>query len=187
MVYCFLKAREKIVLDARQANERIAGEFEQSVSAVTQSVAGTVLMLKKSAHELAQIADVAGDEAGDAVGFAETAGRAANTVAAGVCELSVSIGEIAIKVSKQNELTDEANKQTDGGGKSIGSLAKQSRTIGEATRAIVRIAERTDLLSLNAAIEAASSTPSGRGFSVVAQEVKLLAGQAGQAQRRRTA
>ena len=63
----------------------------------------------------------------------------------------------------------------------MGSLAKRSDTIGEATSAIVRIAERTNLLSLNAAIEAARAGAAGRGFTVVAQEVKALANQAGEA------
>lgn len=63
----------------------------------------------------------------------------------------------------------------------MGGLSIHSDTIGEATRAIVRIAERTNLLSLNAAIEAASAGEAGRGFTIVAQEVKALAMQASQA------
>ena len=63
----------------------------------------------------------------------------------------------------------------------MGSLAQHSDTIGEATRAIARIAERTNLLALNAAIEAASAGAQGKGFTIVAQEVKSLARQAGNA------
>ncbi|EAQ30429.1 hypothetical protein NAP1_06615 [Erythrobacter sp. NAP1] len=169
---------EQLSAAHRRSNERIAADFEQTISAVTHSVASTVSMLERSARGLKAIAQEAGEEANDVANCAEGASRAANVVAAGVAELSVAISEISALVRKQSDLSIEANSRSESGGQAIGSLSEQSRTIGEATRAIVRIAERTDLLSLNAAIEAASAGKSGRGFSIVAQEVKALASQA---------
>jgi methyl-accepting chemotaxis protein len=161
--------------------ERVAQEFEGTVNAVTRSVASTAQLLEDAAGQLKLISDATGNEARVAVGSAENASRAANTVAAGVAELSLAIAEVAVNVDQQSELTHLATERSEGGGRAIGSLTDQSRTIGEATRAIVRIAERTNLLSLNAAIEAASAGASGRGFSIVAHEVKVLAQQAGTA------
>lgn len=161
--------------------EAMAAEFEIAVNAVIQSVVGTGHVLEQSAQALKRSAATAGEEARQVVGAAETASKAANVVAAGVAELSMAINEIAYNVGQQSELTDHATQRADGGGKAICSLSQQSRTIGEATRAIVRIAERTNLLSLNAAIEAASAGASGRGFNIVATEVKLLASQASEA------
>lgn len=175
------RARTDIIAARKAAYENIAAQFEQSVIAVTTSVANTADLLQRSARDLKLLADKAGEEASDVAGGAESASRAANTVAAGVAELSLSIAEVAVHAGQQSELTSLATERSGGGGQAIGSLAQHSLTIGQATRAIARIAERTNLLSLNATIEAASAGEAGRGFSTVAYEVKVLADQAAQA------
>ncbi len=173
--------RAETIANRKAEYANVAAEFERSISGVTHAVAQTAEMLGRSARGLKNMATEAGTEARDVAGSAESASRAANTVAAGVAEMSLSISAIAANVGQQSELTARATERSGGGGQAIGSLSQQSRTIGEATRAIVRIAERTNLLSLNAAIEAASAGVAGRGFTIVAQEVKSLATQAGEA------
>ncbi|WP_299192998.1 methyl-accepting chemotaxis protein [uncultured Erythrobacter sp.] len=175
------KEREEVAARRRAEYAAVAEDFERSVNAVTHSVAATSQLMERTARSLTKLAEQAGDDARDVLGSAETASKAANTVARGVAELSSSIANISVNVSQQTELTARATDKSGGGGQAVGSLTEQSKTIGEATRAIVRIAERTNLLSLNAAIEAATAGASGRGFTIVAQEVKALANQAGQA------
>ncbi|MBK6851805.1 MAG: hypothetical protein IPG93_09365 [Burkholderiales bacterium] len=63
----------------------------------------------------------------------------------------------------------------------IDTLSAQARNIGDVAGAITRITSQTNLLALNAAVEAARAGEHGRGFAIVAQEVKLLAGQTAQA------
>ncbi len=175
------RVRKEIIEVRRAEYETVASQFESSISDVTHAVAATATMLERSARSLKTLAASAGQEANDVVNSARSASRSAGIVAKGVSEISVSIASIAARVNEQSGLTAEAQSRTGNGGSAIGTLAERSKTIGETTHTIVRIAERTDLLSLNAAIEAASAGPSGRGFTIVAQEVKVLANQAAHA------
>lgn len=174
--------RQNAVLERRRAEyDKVAAAFEESMSAVTQSVARTTQLLESGANQLKLNANQTGNDAREVFNCAESASRAANTVAVGVAELSMSISEVADNANQQSTLSKEASIRSIGGGEAIEMLTEQSQTIGEATRSIVRIAERTNLLSLNAAIEAASAGEAGRGFSIVANEVKQLAAQASDA------
>ena len=161
--------------------KRIAQDFEASFSVVTSAIAASTTRLERTTKALNTVAVDAGSNAADVAQAAQSASNATNNVAQGVSELSASIAGIAVNVSQQNALTTHATERSSHGGNAVESLARHTHTIGEATRAIVRIAERTNLLSLNAAIEAASAGPAGRGFTIVAQEVKALAMQASEA------
>ena len=177
--------REKNAAEQETARKRelrhIAGRFEESISVVIRSTSQTAALLERTTRSLRVIAHDAGQSASEVSQGAADASHAARMVASGVTELSASIAEIAADVNNQSDLASQATERSVAGGEAVGGLARHSHTIGEATRAIVRIAERTNLLSLNAAIEAASAGASGRGFTIVAQEVKALARQASEA------
>ncbi|MEM1053419.1 MAG: methyl-accepting chemotaxis protein, partial [Pseudomonadota bacterium] len=176
-----LKHHDKIITKHKAECEEISAALAESINTATNAVTNTVKTLERSAHQLKVNADQAGEDANKVVSSAETASRVANTVAAGVAELSVAIAEVAENAGQQTELSNEASEVSGGGGEAVQTLTEQSETISEATRSIVRIAERTNLLSFNAAIEAASAGSAGRGFSIVANEVKQLAAQASEA------
>ncbi len=123
-------------------------------------------------------------EIGDASHQAATASQATeqttvgiNAVASGAEELSASISEISRQVAVALENSREAVVENTRAHEVVSALTQTAQRIGLVIDLITKIAGQTNLLALNATIEAARAGEAGRGFSVVATEVKQLAGQ----------
>ncbi|MFC7292478.1 methyl-accepting chemotaxis protein [Hirschia litorea] len=111
----------------------------------------------------------------------EEATASVQAMAAGAEELSASAVAIASQLSKATEATREAVTTAKATNSVVSGLTESARKISEVIRLISDIAEQTNLLALNATIEAARAGEAGKGFAVVASEVKGLADQSAKA------
>ena len=95
-----------------------------------------------------------------------------------------AIAEISDQVQRGSQLGRQAVVRANASRATIDALTKAANQIGDIVSVIDQIAAQTNLLALNATIEAARAGEAGRGFSVVASEVKILATQTGQSTER---
>ncbi|WP_043878830.1 methyl-accepting chemotaxis protein [Azorhizobium caulinodans] len=111
----------------------------------------------------------------------QTAAHNMQSVATGAGQLAASVDDISRQVQQSSELSVAAVEQGNRTNEIVASLSGAAEKIGHVVELINSIAAQTNLLALNATIEAARAGEAGKGFSVVAQEVKSLAGQTSKA------
>lgn len=103
------------------------------------------------------------------------------SVAAGSTQLADSVTEISQRVARAGEIANEAVAKSHTAADFMRALSQSADKISNVVSLISDIAEQTNLLALNATIEAARAGEAGKGFAVVASEVKALAGQSARA------
>jgi methyl-accepting chemotaxis protein len=157
--------------------DRFGGEVEATVAdlgRIADQMAGAAGQLAAAADQASRRADGAAAASGEASGNVRDIASAAE-------ELSSSVMEIDRQVSHSNTIAAKAVGEAERTNAEIKALDEAAKRIGDVVKLITAIAEQTNLLALNATIEAARAGEAGRGFAVVASEVKALAGQTAKA------
>jgi len=163
--------------EKKQAMHDLADKFDKKVSGMIHSVAAAATQLSQTAEAMGgNISDV-GNKANDTAQSSQSTLQNVNTVASASEEMAASVREISSQVTKSTEVVNEAVRKAENAGTSAASLEKATTEMGSVVALIRDIAEQINLLALNATIEAARAGDAGKGFSVVAAEVKNLATQ----------
>src|SRR3990170_4976128 len=179
-----LRSHEATQSQRQALIDKLSAEFERTIVEVTDSVLESAQELDESSQSLSKITFETSEAAAEVAWRVSNASEIADGAAEATREMTRSITAITCEVKQQAGLSSDAAEASRRGDGLVRQLVDRARGIREIVCSIETVANKTNLLALNATIEASRAGEAGRGFAIVAQEIKELSRQTSEATRR---
>ncbi|MGN7610540.1 methyl-accepting chemotaxis protein [Magnetococcales bacterium HHB-1] len=170
----------------KAAHETAHGITAMSASAAQlfsniQTIASTSCQVSNSIQDMAQVSSQIDESLTGVNSNLVQVNQSVTTVSTSINEMQNALNGVRTRCIEAGEISTAANQMVQEAGTVMSKLDGATNKIGNVTEVINSIAEQTNMLALNASIEAAGAGEAGKGFSVVANEVKDLARQTAEA------
>ncbi|MEP1442171.1 MAG: methyl-accepting chemotaxis protein [Hyphomicrobiales bacterium] len=172
------RRKNHILRDNRQAQiDQMIAEFRDDMTETLSVVNDITVMIGEKANTLNAGTSTASSEVENADTSSTQASDNVGSVAVAASQMNDSVRQTTNELVSASEMIQQCNEKARTTNDNISGLAQNAQKIGDVVGLISDIAEQTNLLALNATIEAARAGDAGRGFAIVASEVKSLASQ----------